>query len=96
MKDAAETMIQLCQQFVKACNNENSIDMLETIHQKIAKQDYSIRAELNSIICLGFDVECPKCKSTNVEIQDMDSYLLILRCKCRECEQFFIKDIEQL
>lgn len=93
LEDAAANIIEICQEFIKACKRENSLDTLE-VYQKMVRHEHGLRSELNSLQLEGKRVKCPACKEENVNIVDADMYLEILRCKCRECGQFFIANIE--
>lgn len=94
MKHAAAQIIKICQEFMEVCNDETSIDTMESIYQKLARQEHNIRTELNSLTVLGKVVHCPKCKTCNIDIADYDGYIEIMRCKCKECGQFFIENLE--
>ncbi len=62
--------------------------------EKLARQEHSIRTDLNSLTVLGNVVHCPACKTCNIDIVDLDEYSEIMRCKCKECGQFFIENLE--
>jgi len=93
LEDAAANIKEICQEFIQACKDKTTLDTLE-VYQKLARQEHDIRSELNSLQLQGYEVICPKCKSNNVDKVDADMYLEILRCKCWDCGQFFIENIE--
>lgn len=94
IENAAKNIIEICNEFLENCNDEIPLDKLESIYQKLARQEYDIRTSLNSMALLPNKVQCPNCKSEDIDIGDYDEYLEIMRCTCRECGEFFTKSLE--